>query len=372
MRVKKTSDGKASYYPFPHYEVHDGTVVKYYFFGGMRVAQRRDGVLTYLHGNHLGSTVLATDVIGGAPTALTYHAYGSQRLGSNVPTDHKFTNQKYDSSTGLYYYGARYYDPALGTFVSPDSIVPSASHVFGYNRFMYGYGNPLKFTDPDGHDPTGPLLDTDGPGAFDVVMYIVEFEMKRNLNSAPAQSIAANMERSGNAVNVASVNEDNVFGITSLIEAGLNRAAAYVEWAQQVGPGAVWDHKTPIRRLFTQPGVILPLREHVIKGQVYTSDTWSNIHYGYVGKAIGFTDEELLYGAGTAQLLHEAVQGFPNQQYNQYLMSGDAFETYFDNGNDPAFIQFGIYLWDKYGSSLTRNVFLEELSASGLSTGEAE
>ena len=52
MRVKKTSDGVDSYYPFPHYELHDGVVVKYYFFGGMRVAQRRDGVLTYLHGNH--------------------------------------------------------------------------------------------------------------------------------------------------------------------------------------------------------------------------------------------------------------------------------------------------------------------------------
>ncbi len=150
MRVKKTSDGKASYYPFPHYEVHDGTIVKYYFFGGMRIAQRRDGVLTYLHGNHLGSTVLETSTSGVEVNNERYFAYGEQRGLSQVNTENQYTDQKRDD-TGLYYYGARYYDPSLGTFVSPDSIVPNTSHVFGYNRFMYTYGNPLRFVDPTGH-----------------------------------------------------------------------------------------------------------------------------------------------------------------------------------------------------------------------------
>ena len=151
MRVKKTSDGAETYYPFPHYELHDGVVVKYYFFNGMRVAQRRgSSTITYLHGNHLGSTVLETSVIGVSVNDEKYFAYGEQRDTGPVNTENQFTDQKRDE-TGLYYYGARYYDPALGTFISPDTIVPNASHVFGYNRFMYTYGNPLMYTDPSGH-----------------------------------------------------------------------------------------------------------------------------------------------------------------------------------------------------------------------------
>ncbi len=149
VRVKKTSDGVETYYPFPHYEVHDGTVVRYYFFGGMRIAQRRDGTLTYLHGNHLGSTVLETSTSGVEVNNERYFAYGEQRGLGQVNTENQYTDQKRDD-TGLYYYGARYYDPALGTFVSPDTIVPNASHVFGYNRFMYVYGNPLNYVDPTG------------------------------------------------------------------------------------------------------------------------------------------------------------------------------------------------------------------------------
>jgi len=40
------------------------TVTKYYYLGSQRVAMRQGGVLTYLHGDHLGSASLATDVSG--------------------------------------------------------------------------------------------------------------------------------------------------------------------------------------------------------------------------------------------------------------------------------------------------------------------
>ena len=62
------------------------------------------------------------------------------------------TGQKSDG-TGLLYYNARYYDPALGTFLSPDTVVPDAGVVADYNRFLYARGNPVKYTDPSGHNP---------------------------------------------------------------------------------------------------------------------------------------------------------------------------------------------------------------------------
>ena len=67
--------------------------------------------------------------------------------------DRRFTGQREDG-TGLVYMNARYYDPAIGQFISPDTIVPDPGRVFGYNRYMYGYGNPLEYSDPSGHCAT--------------------------------------------------------------------------------------------------------------------------------------------------------------------------------------------------------------------------
>ena len=106
--------------------------------------------LTFLHGDHLHSTVLPTR--GGAANGQErYYAYGKDRLATaTVPTDNRFTGQKEDAS-GLVYMNARYYDPVTGQFVSPDTLVPDATNLFDYNRYMYVRGNPLKYTDPTGH-----------------------------------------------------------------------------------------------------------------------------------------------------------------------------------------------------------------------------
>ncbi len=51
----------------------------------------------------------------------------------------------------MYYYGARWYDPALGRFVQADTIVPGG--VQGLDRYAYVNNNPLKCNDPSGHCP---------------------------------------------------------------------------------------------------------------------------------------------------------------------------------------------------------------------------
>jgi RHS repeat-associated protein len=61
--------------------------------------------------------------------------------------------QRFDSSSGLYYYNARYYDPHLGRFIQPDSLVPDPLNLQAWNRFSYVYNNPLRYTDPSGHFP---------------------------------------------------------------------------------------------------------------------------------------------------------------------------------------------------------------------------
>jgi RHS repeat-associated protein len=119
----------------------------------MRIAMRVGNTLYYLHGDHLASTSLATDSAGGVGNPVRdqdFYAYGRYRRGGTLPTDHKFTGQKLNGS-GLYYYGARYYDPQIGLFLSPDSLIPDPASIWDYNRLMYTRGNPLKFIDPSGH-----------------------------------------------------------------------------------------------------------------------------------------------------------------------------------------------------------------------------
>ena len=89
--------------------------------------------------------------------AIKYFAYGLTRSGS-VPTDKLFTGQRLDD-TGMYYYGARYYDPTIGRFISPDTIVQNPGNPQSLNRYSYVLNNPLKYV-----DPTGLELDFGYPG----------------------------------------------------------------------------------------------------------------------------------------------------------------------------------------------------------------
>ena len=72
----------------------------------------------------------------------------------NLPSDKLFTGQRRDippAGSELYYYGARYYDPTIGRFISPDTIVPNPSDPQSLNRYSYCSNNPLRYTDPTGH-----------------------------------------------------------------------------------------------------------------------------------------------------------------------------------------------------------------------------
>ncbi|MFN8467714.1 MAG: RHS repeat-associated core domain-containing protein [Caldilineaceae bacterium] len=153
MRAGKKDNltGVITYYFFPHYENRNGVVTKYYSFGDMLVAKSEGGVLTYLHTDALGSVALETNTAGAVLADQRYYAYG-RRLDTSGDTsgERDYTGQKIDQ-TGLLYYNARYYDPQLGQFISPDTIVPEPTNLLSYNRYLYAKGNPVINSDPTGH-----------------------------------------------------------------------------------------------------------------------------------------------------------------------------------------------------------------------------
>jgi RHS repeat-associated protein len=109
---------------------------------------------------------------GTLDSSVAYFPYGDLRNSQgNLGTDKRFTGQRLDS-TGLYYYGARYYDATIGRFISADTIVQSFSNPQTLNRYSYCLNNPLKYTDPTGHDQQivtnddGTYAIMDGQGNF--------------------------------------------------------------------------------------------------------------------------------------------------------------------------------------------------------------
>lgn len=74
-------------------------------------------------------------------------------------THYRFTGKYLDDSTGLYYYGARYYDPDLGRFISPDPLYLAdpercTGNPLACSLFAYANNNPMSFIDPTGLDAT--------------------------------------------------------------------------------------------------------------------------------------------------------------------------------------------------------------------------
>ncbi|MHA2344652.1 MAG: RHS repeat-associated core domain-containing protein [Candidatus Hodarchaeales archaeon] len=61
----------------------------------------------------------------------------------------KYTGKQEDSS-GLYYFGARYYDSEIGRFITEDPIFGDLTDPQSLNKFPYCRNNPQKYIDPDG------------------------------------------------------------------------------------------------------------------------------------------------------------------------------------------------------------------------------
>ncbi|MBI4331763.1 MAG: RHS repeat-associated core domain-containing protein [Chloroflexi bacterium] len=158
FRVKKTEGGQTVLYAGKYYEknLSTGTVTLYYYLGDKLVAykeipQQGSSTLRYIHQDHLTGTSLTTDSSGNSAGSIKYKPYGETRSSTSPLPAHKFTGQRLDD-IGLYYYGARYYDPQLSRFVSLDPIMSKLKNPQGQNRYSYVANNPLKNIDPNGLD----------------------------------------------------------------------------------------------------------------------------------------------------------------------------------------------------------------------------
>jgi hypothetical protein len=96
-----------------------------------------------------------------------------------------------------------------------------------------------------------------------------------------------------------------IFGGTDFLEScqqstDTARFLAEGEWCWLVREDGLWDHRRHIREIFRLEQPTSPeQRSHHYAGFLYPHELWFHIHYGYVGKACGFLNAELLDGAGS-------------------------------------------------------------------------
>jgi Bacterial toxin 44 len=293
--------------------------------------------------------------------------------------------------------GSRWYDPDLGRFTQPDTIVPGAGNPQSLNRYAYVHNNPLNLLDPSGHSDEDPdacqpwdnwcwenrywnalgkcynpkreawtrecaptirdegimeeiaekepaiLLRDDVQTPFDpshVVAFIwkmmirdalYSFSVLRPLNECPPWATSCVAARASAAA---------AFGWLNYPWDKCNDAA------KVAGCGA-WDFKHTI--LADYGGLW-----QQVNATLYSFDTWTNIHYGFVGMAAGFSRDELLDNAGLAQIAGGNPEPAP---------PGSPWRAY-DDPLDQAAITVGLDLWANHGSSLTVSNIVDAVEAA--------
>lgn len=200
-----TSAGAASNLVQYSYDVLDrkisrveGTNVEYYVYAGNQVVADVDAsgnlLRTYVWGpgidnllaittysatetntyypltDHLNTVHALVDATGQIIERYEYDAWGKvlgicnsagdELTESAVGNRYLWQGREYDSTTGLYYFRARWYDPVVGRWLSNDPIGISG----GLNQYVFCGNSPVNATDPSGLDVIF-LLDSNNKSA---------------------------------------------------------------------------------------------------------------------------------------------------------------------------------------------------------------
>ncbi|WP_041607605.1 RHS repeat domain-containing protein [Halobacteroides halobius] len=152
-RIKKDNEIRTTYYLYGKGQQvleernENSEVERIFIYGanGKVATLDKEGSINYVVSDQLGSTSVITDEEGNEVMRYKYSPFGNLiKSKGNTEDSYRFTGKEFDGMTGLYYYGARYYDPTIGRFITEDPIQD------GWNWYVYCRNNPLRYVDLDG------------------------------------------------------------------------------------------------------------------------------------------------------------------------------------------------------------------------------
>ena len=157
-RVKQTISGETIYSVYGlsgdllyRHNITSGTATDYLRAGSISVGRIKDTDVTYVHKDHLGSPVAATDSLGDVLWREHYLPFGEKIAKASANNNNEgFTGHISDSATGLTYMQARYYDATVGRFLSNDPVSFEAETPTTFNRYVYAFNDPVNAIDRNG------------------------------------------------------------------------------------------------------------------------------------------------------------------------------------------------------------------------------
>ncbi|MFV0554065.1 MAG: RHS repeat domain-containing protein, partial [Mangrovibacterium sp.] len=106
----------------------------------------------YYHADHLGSASYITNLDGEVVQHIEYVQFGEvfiEERNNIWNTPFLFNGKEFDEETGLYYYGARYYNPRVSLWYGVD---PMFDKYPAHSPYCYTMNNPVMLVDPDGRE----------------------------------------------------------------------------------------------------------------------------------------------------------------------------------------------------------------------------
>jgi RHS repeat-associated protein len=332
-----------------------------YVHGLDLVAERRSGAWAYPLGDALGSVRQWTDEDGYVDYAGGYTPFGTQMwTEGSTSSSWGYTGEWWDSYRESLYLRARWLDVGSGRFTSPDPIVPRLRNPQSINGYTYAFGNPVSYSDPSGLVPVPPYL----PNHRDLTYWLYD-ELHANANGYYAQRIR-----------------------TLLASDDLgDKARAVLAWILLVKNKAMWDPKHQIRYELGRSIVL----GHANGYRWYEYSVPGNIHYSFVGRAVGFSGSALHGGAGFAEIIDPAhaeagesccprvCWDASNWQWpityllhlevciplGCYYVNPTWRSTLFDDPADWQSVEFGAQMFNVYGPRLTLEQFQDFLATYG-------
>jgi RHS repeat-associated protein len=250
--------------------------------------------------------------LGTAAATYGYQAYGQEEAAgsgslSQGDTDlrsplnsYRFNAMRYDAGAGAINMGARFYGPQYGSFLQQDYYrgalddVQLASDPLTGTRYGFAGANPINFVETDGHVPvpSGRRLQAPNYWRYDKTLRYIYSEMRANARSWIVD-VVGDYQNHGFFKRAAW--QAALHNPTTAVTAHELKAAAWAALINKFRQGGDWDHKPKLRKMLKldPPGTLrddyyFPIRG--VRGKEVYYDIWSNIHYGYVGKAAGISE----------------------------------------------------------------------------------
>jgi len=309
----------------------------------------------YILADGLGSVRQAADGAGVVVSAREWTPYGEEVGGWRAGLG--YIGEWQDGDVELVYLRARWYAPGVGRFTQRDVWEGDWLRPQSLHAYVYVENNAVNLTDPSG---LVPYIPPEPPNHRDLTYWLYD-ELHENANGYYAQRIRTLW---------ASENPDD-------------KARALAAFYFLVKDRAKWDFK---HRIDKELGRSIVLR-HTGGYRWYEYSVPGNIHYGFVGRAAGFSGSLLHSGAGIAEIVDPAhveageaccpiycragwVGPVPYAvciPLGCYYVNPAWWRTAFDEPGDWQNVEFGVRLYDTYKAQMTLEQFEDFLAANGSS-----